>query len=98
MTEQPEQKRRRRRRRRRGGGGGSAPDVAQSHAPDAPPEWRWRTFPVLAAFAAGAFVIAFLIGAMPDLFPIFFAVALFGIAFCFAHFLSRMFVTYRRRG
>ncbi len=95
MAEQ--QKQRRRRRRRGGGGGGSAGDVAKGPAQAAPPEWRWQTFPVLFGFAAGAFVMAFLIGLMPGLFSILFAVALFGIAFCFAHFLSRMFFTYRQR-
>lgn len=97
MTEQPVQKRRGRRRRRGGGGGGSVRDGAQGHSAAAPPEWEWRTFPVLFAFSAGAFVMAFLTGLMPGLFLILFAIALFGVAFSFAHFLSRMFVSYRQR-
>ena len=102
-----EQVRRRRRRGRRGRGGrgggrgGAAPEapateVTEAEASPGPPDWRWRSFPVFFGFVCGALAMAFLIGAVPGLAPIFFFVALFGVSFGLAHILGRTVFARRR--
>jgi len=102
-----EVQRKRRRRGRRGGQGRARParvetQTASDQAPRRPigmiAGWQWLTFPVLAAFVFGAFLIL-LIAPKPNtggytfLFFLFLGLA----AFCLAHFGTRVFITGRRR-
>jgi hypothetical protein len=69
----------------------------EAPAPDqpAPPDWQWRTFPVLFAFAVGAFSLALVALVIRGSFLTLFYVALFGVAFGLAHIVTRTVV--RRR-
>jgi hypothetical protein len=60
-------------------------------------EWRWRTFPVLFAFALGGFVMALLIGMLPGAYAVFLTIAVFGVAFGAAHYFARTLRAYRER-
>ena len=70
--------------------------MTKAEASPAPPDWRWRTFPVFFGSVCGALVMAFLIGAVPGLFVVFFFVALFGVSFGLAHILGRTVFARRR--
>ena len=109
-----QQQRRRRRRRRRGGGGGERPrkderehesaaePSRQENAVGRParqaPQWHWRTFPVFAAFVAGALVILII---APETNTLVYTVLFFGFlggaAFSMAHIFTRMVLDRRRR-
>lgn len=88
---------RRRRRRRRGRRGGRGVDTADHAGPRrTPPNWQWRTFPVLFAFVAGI-VLMGLVAAGEVLGPVVFFAGVFGVAFGVAHIVARLFIASRRR-
>jgi len=92
---------RRRRRGRRRGRGGAGSEAAESSAPvdQAPPalrDWRWRTFPVFVAFAAGI-VLMGLVAAGEFLGPVVFFAGVFGLAYGAAHVITRTLIARRRR-
>lgn len=101
-TEEPQVRkpRRRRRRRRRGGGqaggDGAASEAAEPKRAPAPPEWQWRTFPVLFAFALGVLVMG-IAWPLPGIGVTFFFLGLGGVAFGLAHILTRTIIARRRR-
>ena len=97
MTDERPRKRRRHRRGRSGGGF----EVAEGNAPvdqarRAPPDWQWRTFPVLVAFAAGI-VLMGLVAAGEFLGPVVFFAGVFGLAYGAAHVITRTLIARRRR-
>jgi Flp pilus assembly protein TadB len=57
--------------------------------------WRWRSFPVFFAFVCGAFVMGMLVTSPAG--PIFFYLALFGVAFGGAHMVTRWLAERRMR-
>ena len=57
--------------------------------------WRWRSFPVFFAFVCGAFVMGLLVTSPAG--PIFFYLALFGVAFGGAHMVTRWLAERRMR-
>jgi hypothetical protein len=61
------------------------------------PEWRWRTFPVLASFVAGALLILLI---APEtntaLYTTLFFVFLGGAGFCLAHVATQLYLARRR--
>jgi Flp pilus assembly protein TadB len=57
--------------------------------------WRWRSFPVFFAFVCGAFVMGLLVTSPAG--PIFFYLALFGVAFGAAHMVTRWLAERRMR-
>ena len=96
-----ERPRRRRRHRRRGRAGGSSAEVAEGgaspeHTQSALPDWRWLTFPVFVAFAAGI-VLMGLVAAGKVLGPAVFFAGVFGLAYGAAHIITRTLIARRRR-
>jgi len=57
--------------------------------------WRWRSFPVFFAFVCGAFIMGLLITSPAG--PVFFYLALFGVAFGAAHIVTRWLAERRMR-
>jgi hypothetical protein len=60
------------------------------------PDWNWRSFPVMFAFAAGILVMGLAV-AVPGLSLAVFIAGIFGVAFGMAHIVTRAIVARRRR-
>jgi len=60
------------------------------------PDWRWRSFPVFFAFAAGVLVMGLAV-VSPVLSLVVFVAGIFGVAFGLAHIATRVIVARRRR-
>ncbi len=104
VDEQPRRRRRRRRGRRGGGGEGSTaieprrPPAQEARARvQAPPlpDWKWLTFPVFVAFAAGIVLMRIVYwGQFSG--PAVFLFGVFGLAFSAAHVGVRLWLARRR--
>ena len=51
--------------------------------------WHWRSFPVFFAFVVGAFMMGLVNGTTNIVGAVFFYIALFGVAFGAAHYVTR---------
>ncbi len=59
--------------------------------------WHWRSFPVFFAFVVGAFLMGLVNGTNNIVSAVFFYVALFGVAFGAAHYVTRRWAERRLR-
>ncbi len=95
MDEERPRRRHRRRRDRTAVGGVEVTETASTRRSRAAPDWQWRTFPVLFAFALGIVLMG--LAAATELGLAVFIVGLLGAAFGVAHIIGQRMIARRGR-